>query len=113
MPGRAQHARAPSGDLTREIEVGDRVRLLSFGSTGIVDQIKDDEAEVRVGSLRMREQLSNLELVTRSAATSGMKSVPPALAGGSERSLESLKTASDRNRAAPAFKRLRLQVSKQ
>jgi DNA mismatch repair protein MutS2 len=48
----------------REIEVGDRVRLLSFGSTGIVDQIKDDEAEVRVGSLRMREQLSNLELIT-------------------------------------------------
>ncbi|MGZ5437539.1 MAG: endonuclease MutS2, partial [Pyrinomonadaceae bacterium] len=59
-----QDARAPSGDLTREIKVGDRVRLLSFGSTGIVDQIKDDEAEVRIGSLRMREQLENLELVS-------------------------------------------------
>jgi DNA mismatch repair protein MutS2 len=47
----------------REIQVGDQVRLLSFGSTGIVDRIKNDEAEVRVGSLHMREKLSNLELV--------------------------------------------------
>ncbi|HEY8205251.1 MAG TPA: Smr/MutS family protein [Pyrinomonadaceae bacterium] len=61
--------RAPSGSAhaplehERDIKVGDRVRLLSFGSAGIVDQIKGDEAEVRVGSLRMREKLSNLELV--------------------------------------------------
>jgi len=39
------------------------VRLLSFGSIGIVDEIKGDKAEVRVGSLRMREKLSNLALV--------------------------------------------------
>jgi DNA mismatch repair protein MutS2 len=47
----------------REIRVGDRVRLLSFGSTGVVDGIKNGEAEVRVGSLHMREKLSNLELI--------------------------------------------------
>ena len=47
----------------RALSVGDRVRLRSFGSIGIVDQIKDDEAEVRVGSLHMREKLENLELV--------------------------------------------------
>jgi DNA mismatch repair protein MutS2 len=51
----------------RALKVGDRVRLLSFGSTGIVDQIKNDEAEVRVGSLHMREKLSNLELVQEAA----------------------------------------------
>jgi DNA mismatch repair protein MutS2 len=54
----------------RALKVGDRVRLVSFGSTGIVDQIKNDEAEVRVGSLRMREKLSNLELI-------GSLGVPP------------------------------------
>lgn len=53
--------RAPS-ELVR-IHVGDRVRLRMFGSIGIVDQIKDDEAEVRVGSLHIREKLGNLELV--------------------------------------------------
>ncbi len=52
---------------TREIAVGDKVKLKSFGSIGIVDQIKGDEAEVRVKSVRMREKLDNLELVELSA----------------------------------------------
>jgi DNA mismatch repair protein MutS2 len=47
----------------REIAVGDKVKLRSFGSIGIVDQIKDGEAEVRVKALRFREKLENLELV--------------------------------------------------
>jgi len=61
----------------RDLKVGDRVRLLSFGSVGIVNHIKDDEAEVRVGSLRMREKLNDLELVYE-VSTSG--------SGASERS---------------------------
>jgi DNA mismatch repair protein MutS2 len=48
---------------SRDIAVGDHVRLSSFGSIGIVDSIKGDEAEVRVKSLRFREKLENLELV--------------------------------------------------
>ena len=59
-------ARPPRRDIRgplRDLKIGDRVRLLSFGSVGIVNHIKDDEAEVRVGSLRMREKLGNLELV--------------------------------------------------
>jgi DNA mismatch repair protein MutS2 len=59
-------ARAARQDIRgplRDLKIGDRVRLLSFGSVGIVNHIRDDEAEVRVGSLRMREKLSNLELV--------------------------------------------------
>jgi len=47
----------------RDIVVGDRVKLRSFGSVGIVDQIKAGVAEVRVKSLRFREKLENLELV--------------------------------------------------
>ncbi len=47
----------------RDIVVGDRVRLSSFGSVGIVVSIKGEEAEVRVKSLRLREKLENLELV--------------------------------------------------
>jgi DNA mismatch repair protein MutS2 len=51
----------------REIVVGDKVKLRSFGSVGIVDQIKDGMAEVRVKSLRFREKLENLELVQSTA----------------------------------------------
>ncbi len=47
----------------RAIKAGDQVRLKSFGSVGIVDKVKGDEAEVRVKALRFREKLSNLELV--------------------------------------------------
>jgi len=52
-----------SGRDARSPSVGDRVRLKSFGSIGIVDRVKGGEAEVRVGSLRLREKLDNLELL--------------------------------------------------
>ena len=52
----------------REIVVGDKVKLRSFGSVGVVDQIKDGMAEVRVKSLKFREKLENLELVEAQAS---------------------------------------------
>ncbi len=54
---------APRALPSRPLRKGDRVRLKSFGSIGIVEQLGADEAEVRVKSLRFREKLSNLELV--------------------------------------------------
>jgi len=51
-----------------EINVGDRVKLRTFGSIGIVDSIKGDEAEVRVKSLRLREKLANLDRVELNAS---------------------------------------------
>lgn len=48
---------------SRDIVVGDKVKVLSFGSTGIVDEIKHGLAEVRVKSLRFRERIENLELI--------------------------------------------------
>jgi DNA mismatch repair protein MutS2 len=67
-------ARAARQDIRgplRDLKIGDRVRLLSFGSVGIVNHIRDGEAEVRVGSLRMREKLENLELVYEVSTASG------------------------------------------
>jgi DNA mismatch repair protein MutS2 len=49
---------------TRPPRPGDTVRLRTFGTIGTIDRIKDDEAEVRVGSLHMREKLANLEVVS-------------------------------------------------
>jgi DNA mismatch repair protein MutS2 len=43
--------------------VGDRVRLRSFNSSGVVDRLIDGEAEVRVGGLRLKERVENLELL--------------------------------------------------
>jgi DNA mismatch repair protein MutS2 len=47
----------------RDLRVGDRVRLRALGSIGIIDRIKGDEAELRIGTLHMREKLANLELI--------------------------------------------------
>jgi len=68
------------------------VRLLSFGSIGIVDQIKDDEAEVRVGSLHMREKLENLELVDVGREGRGRGS-SPTVREGSAKTRDSLRRA--------------------
>jgi DNA mismatch repair protein MutS2 len=59
-PGEEEY-RAPRA--ARPIKVGDRVRMRSFGSVGIVDKISNDEAEVRVKALRFREKLADLDLV--------------------------------------------------
>lgn len=45
----------------REVAVGDEVRLSTLGAIGTVERISDGEAEVRVGAIRMREKVSNLE----------------------------------------------------
>jgi DNA mismatch repair protein MutS2 len=52
----------------REIVKGDAVKLRAFGKTGVVESVRDGEAEVRVGNLRLREKLSNLELMERAPA---------------------------------------------
>jgi DNA mismatch repair protein MutS2 len=93
-PAGGQDVRAPGGFLGRAPRVGDRVRLLSFGSVGIVDQIKDDEAQVRVGSLHMREKLSNLELVDEVAESRGGGTSPTLREGsGSDKTRERLRRA--------------------
>ena len=84
----------------RDLKVGDRVRLLSFGSVGIVNHIRDDEAEVRVGSLRMREKLENLELVYE-VSTSG---------GASERD-NKVSTARDSGLVKPSLEETRRRAS--
>jgi len=89
-------ARTPSESHT--LNVGDRVRLRTFGSIGIIDRIKEDEAEVRVGSLRVREKLENLELVKDepgSSPTPGSPSGQPAWGGAVKQGSES-----DKARAA-------------
>jgi DNA mismatch repair protein MutS2 len=58
-----ENSAASQLDDLRELKAGDRVKLLTLGSTGIIDRIKGNEAEVRVGSLHMREKLANLELL--------------------------------------------------
>jgi len=60
--------RAPSVE-PRAFKVGDRVKT-KLGSIGIIDRVKGEEAELRVGSLHMREKVANLELIAERGSSS-------------------------------------------
>ena len=49
----------------RGIVKGDTVRLLTLGKIGVVERLTGADAEIRIGSLRLREKLTNLELMER------------------------------------------------
>ena len=85
----------------REIAVGDTVKLRSFGSIGIVDSLKGDEAEVRVKSLRFREKLENLELVELSDTPQSKQAKKEKFAGlrGSRGTEVQLKTGEGNGRS--------------
>jgi DNA mismatch repair protein MutS2 len=47
----------------RPPQIGDKVRLKSFGTIGTLEKLQDGEAEVLVGVMRLREKVENLEVV--------------------------------------------------
>ncbi|HZH91454.1 MAG TPA: Smr/MutS family protein [Pyrinomonadaceae bacterium] len=51
--------------VEREIIKGDTVRMRTLGKTGIVERIAGADAEIRIGHVRLREKLTNLELMER------------------------------------------------
>jgi len=52
----------------RSIRLGDKVRIRTLGTQGVVTSLSEDEAEVQVGILRIRSRLSDLELPSPSGA---------------------------------------------
>ena len=63
-----------------EINVGDRVKVLSLGQDGVVETLNDDIVSVQVGALRFRETRENLRLIERKqvskAAQAGIAGLP-------------------------------------
>ena len=58
-----RHADQSTPVAPRELKTGDRVRLRTLGTTGVIERINGTDVELLVGSLRLREKLANLELV--------------------------------------------------
>ncbi|MDQ1523518.1 MAG: mismatch repair protein MutS2, partial [Pyrinomonadaceae bacterium] len=81
--------------VEREIVKGDTVRLLTLGKTGVVERIAGTDAEIRIGHVRLREKLSNLELMER--APQQGKAEQARGGGGSQ--LERMAAAAARNAA--------------
>jgi DNA mismatch repair protein MutS2 len=48
----------------RSIQLGDKVRLRTLNTTGVVTTLSEDDAELQVGMLRVRARLGELELIS-------------------------------------------------
>ncbi len=65
--------------LHRSIRLGDRVRLHSLNTQGVVTSLGEEEAEVSVGVLRIRAKLAELQLLGEEApAAPGISGLPTA-----------------------------------
>ena len=65
--------------LRRPIRLGDRVRLHSLNTQGVVTSLSEEEAEVSVGMLRIRTRLAELQLMSEETTPSvGSGSLPTA-----------------------------------
>ena len=78
--------------VEREIVKGDTVRLRSLGKTGVVERIAGADAEIRIGHVRLRERLTNLELMER--APQGKAEGARGGSGGGGSQLERMAAAS-------------------
>jgi DNA mismatch repair protein MutS2 len=56
-------------DDARQIKVGDRVSVVSLGQEGEVVDLDGDEAEVQLGTLKLRHSISGLKRLGRTKAT--------------------------------------------
>jgi len=74
--------KAPDTDISpfrRPIRLGDRVRLHSLNSQGVVTSLSEEEAEVSVGMLRIRARLAELQLLGEGTDSAvGASSLPTA-----------------------------------
>jgi len=62
--------RTPEADIAhgrRSIRLGDKVRLHSLNTQGVVTSLSEEEAEVQVGVLRIRARLAELQLMGEEA----------------------------------------------
>ena len=68
----------------RSIRLGDKVRLRTLGSQGVVTALSGEEAEVQVGVLRVRTRLAELELAVN--ANQRMESIEKSRTGDTAKS---------------------------
>jgi DNA mismatch repair protein MutS2 len=64
--------------LQRPVRLGDHVRLRTLNTQGVVTAMGEEEAEVRVGMLRVRARLSDLQPLSEASPSQGPVPAPVA-----------------------------------
>src|SRR4030042_1005341 len=95
--------RAPEASISpirRSIRLGDKVRLHSLNTQGVVTSLSEEEAEVSVGVLRIRARLAELQLL-------GEETPHPAGSSGLPTARDLMSTSRPRTSAEPAASNIR------
>lgn len=69
-PTEREYAESVFHPTTRPVRLGDRVRLRSLNSQGVVTAVGEDEVEIQIGALRVRTRHSELEHIHGDAESS-------------------------------------------
>jgi DNA mismatch repair protein MutS2 len=78
-PVERRKSEAAASTIHRTIRLGDKVRLHSLNTQGIVTSLGEEDAEVSVGVLRIRARLAELQLMNEESSSSpGKSSLPTA-----------------------------------
>ncbi len=100
--------RAPEASIApirRAIRLGDRVRLHSLNTQGVVTSLGEEEAEVSVGVLRIRARLAELQIIGEEPITpaSGLPTARELLAAGRSHAVTTSGDASPSAARSPIY----------
>ncbi len=65
LKSRQKRDRQPEAAASQRLQPGDRVRLRSLGMNGVITAVGEDDVEVQAGALRVRAQITDLQLVNK------------------------------------------------
>ena len=76
-PVERRQAEIPGQPVRRAIRLGDKVRLRTLNTNGVVTSLGEDEAELQIGALRIRARLAEMQLAGEpEPAAGGRASLP-------------------------------------
>jgi DNA mismatch repair protein MutS2 len=76
-PVERRQAEVPGQPVRRAIRLGDKVRLRTLNTNGVVTSLGEDEAELQIGALRIRARLAELQLAGEPEPAAGGRTSMP------------------------------------
>jgi DNA mismatch repair protein MutS2 len=77
IPVERRQADIPGQTLRRAIRLGDKVRLHSLNTQGVVTSLGEEEAEIQVGAIRIRTRLVELQLAGEAETATESRNILP------------------------------------
>jgi DNA mismatch repair protein MutS2 len=107
VPIQRRAAESSISQVRRSIRLGDKVRLHSLNTQGVVTSLSEEDAEVSVGVLRIRARLAELQLMGEEpvipTSPTGLPTARDLMAGSHPRTASDAPAASARQSGSPLY----------